>query len=488
MPHSALAFSDYVERQTAVIRPTIDVTARPLVKTWSRRIAEDLGNSASAITGAMLSGIGVVVAEHSGAIGARDADALIAMLPTGAVLSLLLLLSTRDAKPIGLPRHPLISGFVTAIAFAVSVALNTGGSQPAAGLLALASWIACGAVATGLVAWGFRGLLSRPFALRRLRTNVAVYGVSAEAKKFCASLTASSTSNFAGLFEDRATPGRVPDIGLPTSGGVEALFELVRLGLIDEIVIALPRAAVARTAAIAKRLQAFPVDVRVCTATDTDFGSTAFNATLAAIPVKSAPIRDWGAILKMLEDRVIGTIGLICAAPIFLLIGIAIKLDSAGPVFFRQKRHGISGNPIVVWKFRTMREMDNGPVVKQATKGDPRVTRVGRILRKTSLDELPQLINVVVGSMSLVGPRPHAIAHNEYYGEVIVDYAGRNQVRPGITGWAQINGFRGETQNTEQMARRIDHDIWYISNWSFLLDLKIILLTPIYGLVHKNAY
>ena len=342
-------------------------------------------------------------------------------------------------------------------------------------------WISAAAVAA--VSWNnvTQRILSIPALQVRLRSNTAIYGIGADTEQLVEDIERSDKQNFVGLFEDRATPGRVLPISTPADGGLAEMIDLARRGLIDEVVIALPPSAVERTAAIARQLLQFPVDVRICTAIEA-------VDIMQLVPISAAPIRDWGMVAKSIEDHILGAIALVFAAPFFALIAIAIKADSAGPVFFRQKRHGVAGNDIVVWKFRTMRVMENGPVVQQATKGDPRVTRVGRILRKTSLDELPQLINVVMGSMSLVGPRPHAIAHNQYYGNVIANYDGRNQVRPGITGWAQINGFRGETQDTEQMARRVDHDIWYISNWSFLLDLKIILLTPFYGLVHKNAY
>ena len=204
--------------------------------------------------------------------------------------------------------------------------------------------------------------------------------------------------------------------------------------------------------------------------------------------VQRRPLGDWGSVLKALEDGVIGTAMLIVLAPLLVVIAVAIKLDSPGPVFFRQRRHGICGQSIVVWKFRTMRVMENGAQVAQATRHDPRVTTVGRLLRITSLDELPQLLNVIRGEMSLVGPRPHAVAHDEYYAALIESYVGRHQVKPGITGWAQINGLRGETQDPQLMARRIEFDIWYIQNWSLWLDLKILILTPVFGLVHKNAY
>ncbi|MEM7774066.1 MAG: exopolysaccharide biosynthesis polyprenyl glycosylphosphotransferase [Pseudomonadota bacterium] len=198
--------------------------------------------------------------------------------------------------------------------------------------------------------------------------------------------------------------------------------------------------------------------------------------------------RDWGLAAKSLLDRTGGVILLALLSPVFALIALAIRLNSVGPVFFRQRRHGLGGREIIVWKFRTMRVTENGPSVRQATKHDPRITGIGRILRRTSLDELPQLINVVLGSMSLVGPRPHAVAHNEYYSSRIVSYNKRNLVKPGITGWAQVNGYRGETRELSQMQKRVEYDLWYIKNWSPWLDIKIILLTPVFGLVHKNAY
>jgi exopolysaccharide biosynthesis polyprenyl glycosylphosphotransferase len=172
-----------------------------------------------------------------------------------------------------------------------------------------------------------------------------------------------------------------------------------------------------------------------------------------------------------------------------LLIALLIKLDGHGPVLFRQRRFGFNNDPITVLKFRTMSaDAANDVTVPQATRHDPRVTRVGRILRRTSLDELPQLINVLKGEMSLVGPRPHAIAHNEYYAEAIDGYLGRHRVKPGITGWAQVNGLRGETATVQAMHERVKHDLYYIENWSMPFDLLILLRTLMVGFVHRNAY
>ncbi len=171
-----------------------------------------------------------------------------------------------------------------------------------------------------------------------------------------------------------------------------------------------------------------------------------------------------------------------------VFISIAVKLTSSGPVFFKQYRYGIDGKAIKVWKFRSMNVMENGDKVTQAKKGDNRLTPIGSFLRRTSLDELPQFINVIQGSMSIVGPRPHAVAHNEEYRKLINGYMLRHLVKPGITGWAQINGWRGETDTLEKMEKRIEFDLDYIRNWSVFLDAKIVFLTIFKGFIDKNAY
>lgn len=194
-------------------------------------------------------------------------------------------------------------------------------------------------------------------------------------------------------------------------------------------------------------------------------------------------------VLKAVEDRVVAFVVLVVGSPIFLLLAVAVKLSSPGPVFFKQLRHGWDGRPIKVYKFRTMvvHEERRGQVT-QASRGDTRVTRVGAFLRRTSLDEIPQFINVLQGRMSVVGPRPHAIEHNHYYMDRIDSYMQRHKVKPGITGWAQVNGLRGETDTLEKMQRRVEHDLFYIDNWSLGFDLRIILMTVLRGFVDPNAY
>lgn len=204
--------------------------------------------------------------------------------------------------------------------------------------------------------------------------------------------------------------------------------------------------------------------------------------------VYDTPFRGVWRTIKRLEDIVLGWFALVLCAVPMLLIAAAVKLTSKGPVLFRQPRHGENGNEFNVLKFRTMRVMERGAVVNQARRGDPRITKVGAFLRKSSLDELPQLLNVLAGDMSLVGPRPHAVAHNELYRTQILEYMRRHKIKPGITGWAQVNGLRGETDTLEKMVSRVEHDLAYIKAWSPWLDLKILFLTMFGRKVRQNAY
>ena len=193
-------------------------------------------------------------------------------------------------------------------------------------------------------------------------------------------------------------------------------------------------------------------------------------------------------VAKSAVDKLISLSVLIALSPMLLLVAIFIKLDSKGPVIFRQKRNGLNNQEFLIWKFRTMRVMENGANVKQAEKGDSRITRTGSFLRKSSIDELPQLVNVLLGDMSIVGPRPHPVALNDHFRSLIENYDKRCTMKPGLTGLAQINGHRGPTDTVEQMSDRIEYDIRYITTWSFWSDLKIMLATPYYGLISKNAF
>nr|WP_246813668.1 undecaprenyl-phosphate glucose phosphotransferase [Ferrimonas balearica] len=211
-------------------------------------------------------------------------------------------------------------------------------------------------------------------------------------------------------------------------------------------------------------------------------------AGLPAISIYESPIQGANGIAKRLFDVIVASIILCLIAVPMLFLALAVKLTSRGPVFFKQTRYGIDGEPIKVWKFRSMTVMEDGDKVTQAKKGDNRLTPIGAFLRSSSLDELPQFINVLQGQMSIVGPRPHAVAHNEEYRKLVNGYMLRHKVKPGITGWAQINGWRGETDTLEKMAKRVEFDLDYICNWSVLFDAKIVFLTIFKGFFNKNAY
>jgi exopolysaccharide biosynthesis polyprenyl glycosylphosphotransferase len=238
-----------------------------------------------------------------------------------------------------------------------------------------------------------------------------------------------------------------------------------------------------------------PVDVRLCPgefALRLGAVQTSHIGGHTFLNVIDRPLRDWRWIAKSIEDRILSSLILAMISPVMLAIALLIRLDSRGPALFRQKRYGFNNELIEVLKFRSMYiDQTDANASKLVTKGDPRVTRVGRLIRKTSLDELPQLINVLKGELSLVGPRPHALqakAADRLYHEVVDGYFARHRVKPGITGWAQINGWRGETDTSEKIQRRVEHDLYYIDNWSVFLDLYILLKTPFALLRGDNAY
>lgn len=219
------------------------------------------------------------------------------------------------------------------------------------------------------------------------------------------------------------------------------------------------------------------------------FGDAAITriGRMSSLELTRAPLSSVEQLEKRLFDVVAASLGLVVLAPLFLVVAILIKLDGPGPVFFLQRRYGFNQKPFRIVKFRSMRTLDDGAVVRQATVGDPRITRIGAFIRRTNIDELPQLLNVLMGDMSIVGPRPHAVAHNREFERRIALYARRHNVKPGITGWAQVNGYRGETDTDEKMRGRVEHDLWYIDNWSLLLDIRICLMTVLSRKAFSNA-
>jgi len=336
-------------------------------------------------------------------------------------------------------------------------------------------------------------LLSRPASASLLRwlastgytaRRIAVVASGATGLRLAERLRQAAGVRIVGVFDEIGKDGQ----GKPRAS-IADLISIGQRNQIDEVVVALCNAPQPQTARLIDELSVLPVDVWLCPAEfDMPILGTSRLGALSLLQVKPKPIRDWGYVLKLTLDYVLGAISLILFAPLMLAVALAIKLDSPGPVLFKQRRHGYNHRLIHVYKFRTMRVAEDGAVVVQARKDDDRVTRIGKFLRRTSIDELPQLFNVLKGEMSLVGPRPHAVAHNQLYCARLERYANRHCVKPGMTGWAQIHGFRGPTEDPEQMRKRVQMDLYYIENWSISLDLKIIALTPFVGFVHRNAF
>ncbi|HEY5993146.1 MAG TPA: undecaprenyl-phosphate glucose phosphotransferase [Gallionellaceae bacterium] len=272
---------------------------------------------------------------------------------------------------------------------------------------------------------------------------------------------------------------------------VEKLLQRVREQFIDSVYISYPMLQEDKIRQLVEQLADSTASVHVVPDVFVSDLLHARWSSLEGIPLVSifeSPFYGANFFLKRLEDLVLGSLILLLISPVMVAIAVAVKITSNGPAIFRQKRYGLNGEVIEVWKFRSMKVLEDGAVVPQARKNDPRVTKLGTFLRKSSLDELPQFINVLRGQMSIVGPRPHAVAHNEEYRKLIHGYMLRHKVKPGITGWAQVNGWRGETDTMEKMEMRVKYDLDYINNWSIWFDLKIIVLTIFRGMGGRNAY
>jgi len=357
--------------------------------------------------------------------------------------------------------------------------------------------IGCWIIFNSLALSGWR-MLFYAFLFKRRRAGfytkkVAVFGLTE-----CGELLAEQLINkpetgytLTGFYDDRGSVRKKDKYSQYLKGTVNDGVDIAKRGDVDVVYIALPLAAQKRIDSILRTLGNTTVDVYLV---PDFFTFNLLNARLSqvgsvqTISVYESPMTGPSRLLKRLEDIIGATLILTFVSVPMLLISLLIKLDSTGPILFKQKRYGLDGLPINVWKFRTMRTMDNGEIVQQAVQGDPRITKLGRFLRCSSLDELPQFFNVISGSMSLVGPRPHAIAHNEEYRQLVDFYMLRHMVKPGITGWAQINGWRGETDTLNKMEKRIEFDLEYIRHWSISFDIKIIFLTVAKGFFHKNAY
>jgi len=333
----------------------------------------------------------------------------------------------------------------------------------------------------------------------RLDRRTVVVGADANGAQLIEAIEAQPDSDvrIIGVFDDRGDD-RTPTLcaGHSKLGTVDDLVEFARRTRVDLVLFTLPITAEARILQMLRKLWVLPVDIRLSAHTNKlrfRPRSYSYIGNVPVLDVFDRPITDWDVVIKWLFDKIVGGLALLTLLPVMVVVAIAIKLDSKGPVLFRQKRYGFNNDLIEVFKFRSMyTDKTDATASKLVTKGDPRVTRVGRFIRKTSLDELPQLFNVVLkGNLSLVGPRPHAVhakAEDRLYDEAVDGYFARHRVKPGMTGWAQVNGWRGETDSQEKIQRRVEHDLYYIENWSVMFDLYILAITPFALLKSENAY
>jgi putative colanic acid biosynthesis UDP-glucose lipid carrier transferase len=338
-----------------------------------------------------------------------------------------------------------------------------------------------------------RKFLRRMASLPENRRTAVVVGAGALGVKVARAFQARGDMgmSFLGYFDDRADERVDESALLQRLGNLRQVAHYIREHGVHEVYITLPLGSQPRIVELLEQVQGTTASVYFVPDV---FGISIIQGRLQdmnGVPVVGlceTPFTGTNRLVKRLSDIVLASLILVLIAPVLLAIAIAVKLTSPGPAIFKQRRNGLDGEEIVVYKFRSMRSLDDGAVVQQATKDDPRITPLGAFLRRTSLDELPQFINVLQGRMSIVGPRPHAVAHNEQYRQLIKAYMVRHKVKPGITGWAQIHGHRGETDTIEKMQARVEYDLEYLRNWSLGLDLQIIARTVKLVFFDRNAY
>jgi Undecaprenyl-phosphate glucose phosphotransferase len=363
----------------------------------------------------------------------------------------------------------------------------------------LASWFIGGAALLIAYRLALRAVVMRWTEQGRLRRRTAIVGGGKDAEVLIGQVRSGASNDITllGLFDDRIDD-RSPEqvAGLPKLGKVADLIEFARRTPVDLVVVSMPLSAEKRVLDMLTQLWVLPVDIRLSAhMSKLKFTNRAYSyvGDLAVFDMADRPISDWNLVFKWVFDKLVALTALILLSPVMVVTAIAIKLESRGPVFFMQNRHGFNNELIKIYKFRSMRtDMLDASAARLVTKDDPRVTRVGKFIRKTSIDELPQLFNVLKGELSIVGPRPHALqakADNKLYYDAVEGYFARHRVKPGMTGWAQINGWRGETDTIDKIMQRVNHDLYYIDHWSILFDLYIVVMTPVSMVVkNENAY
>jgi putative colanic acid biosynthesis UDP-glucose lipid carrier transferase len=344
-----------------------------------------------------------------------------------------------------------------------------------------------------LAVWTGQQLSQRLARMPHNRRGAIVIGAGALGVKVAKALLEGREQgvDFLGYFDDR-TDERVHSEAMPQRlGTLRDAAPYIHAHAVHEVYITLPLGSQPRIVELLEQVQGTTASIFFVPDV---FGISIIQGRLQdmnGVPVVGiceTPFTGTNELVKRISDIVLASIILVLVSPLLLIIAIGVKISSPGPAIFRQRRNGLDGGEIMVYKFRSMRSMDDGDVVRQATKGDPRITPFGAFLRRTSMDELPQFVNVLQGRMSIVGPRPHAVAHNELYRQLIKAYMVRHKVKPGITGWAQVNGHRGETDTVEKMQTRVEYDLEYLRNWSLGLDLQIIARTVKVVLLGNNAH
>lgn len=359
-------------------------------------------------------------------------------------------------------------------------------------------WFVVGCCTIVLMRIGLVQLANALHAMGWIEQRIVIVGAGEDGRLLIKALNSSAKGiRICGVFDDRSDERSKPIPGYPRLGSIDQLVEFARKTQVDLLVVAIPLFAETRLLNMLKKLWVLPVDIRISAlSTQLRFQERSYSylGTVPLLDIFDRPLMENDIVIKWLADKILGIIILILVSPIMLLAAIAVRLDSKGPILFKQKRYGFNNELIEVYKFRSMYvDMCDASASKLATRNDPRITRVGRIIRKTSIDELPQLFNVIFhGNISLVGPRPHALqakAANQLYEEVVDGYFARHKVKPGITGYAQIHGWRGETDTLDKIQKRVEYDLYYIEKWSIFLDLYIIFMTPIALLMrNENAY
>ena len=492
------AVIDHVANRKAQAAPeelsslATEIAARPVEPAYSASVIAGLAQASEAVVLALV-GFALYFA-----IGG---DPMVHVLTTLGVIAVTEVIATyMRIHRIAAYRSGIKQLWRTALAWSVAVTMLYGTTMllDGSGLINRAwiiAWWGLGTLALLLFRLVLGALIRRWTTEGKLRRRTVIVGGGKDAEALIAAVASGAADDLQliGLFDDR-NDDRSPEsvASVAKLGRVADLVEFARRTRVDLVIVSMPLSAEKRVLDMLRNLWVLPVDIRLSAhMSQLRFTSKAYSyvGELPVFDMADRPISDWNRVFKWLFDKAVAVAALVLLSPVMIITAIAIKLDSKGPVLFVQKRHGFNNELIGVYKFRSMYTTQaDADAKKLVTRDDPRITPVGRFIRKTSIDELPQLFNVLKGELSIVGPRPHALqakADNQLYYEAVEGYFARHRVKPGMTGWAQINGWRGETDTVDKIMQRVNCDLYYIENWSLWLDLKIVLLTPM-SLLTKN--